>query len=116
MLEISKGIIKFTKGDTVAFDVELKNADDTFYEMQKGDKLTFTLKSISTANDYGFKINTSTTKFVIPPSSTNILEPGKYCYDISLNTADGNVYTIVGIRTQNDCNLIVYPEVEVNVE
>lgn len=114
MLEISNGIIKFTKGDTVAFDVELKNADGTVYEMQSGDELNMTFKDISTGK-FIFNTSTSTKKFVIPPISTRDLEPGKYCYDISLDTADGNVYTIVGIRKQNDCNLIVYPEVEMDV-
>ena len=113
MLEISNGIIKFTKGDTVAFDVELKNADGTVYEMQEGDTLNMTFKSISANVIY--ETSTPTTKFIIPPITTRNLKPGKYCYDISLNTAGGNVYTIVGIRKQNDCNLIVYPEVEENV-
>ena len=44
MLEITNGVIKFTKGDSVAFAVELKNADGTEYTMQTGDKLKFTIK------------------------------------------------------------------------
>lgn len=116
MLEISNGIIKFTKGDTVAFEVELKNADGKLYEMQSGDTLTMTVKKSINSGSPDISVTSTTTKLKILPVSTKMLEPGKYCYDVELTTADGNVYTIVGIRKENEYNLVVFPEVTINGE
>lgn len=111
MLEITNGVIKFTKGDSVALNVDLQNADGTVYEMQSGDELKFTIRKNPSDNDPILHIPVSSTRIVLRPILTNMIEPGRYCYDIELETSDGNVYTIVGIRTENDRNLIVYPEV-----
>lgn len=113
MLEITNGIIKFTKGDSVAFDVELKNADGTEYTMQSGDKLKLTVKKSVYDNSSVMQASSGEPKFILKPIITGKFEPGRYCYDIELNTADGDVYTIVGIRRESECNLVVYPEVTV---
>lgn len=113
MLEITNGVIKFTKGDSVAFDVELKNADGTIYEMGAGDEINFSVKNDVSDTAYVLRAITSSTHIYLEPSFTNDLKPGKYCYDIELNTADGNVYTIIGVKNEWERNLIVYPEVTV---
>lgn len=110
MLEITNEVISFTKGDSVAFAVDLKNADGTTYEMRSGDRLKMTIRK-SVSEDVVFNGSTPTPNISIPPTTTTMLNPGKYCYDIELNTADGGVYTIVGIRKESDRNLVVYPEV-----
>lgn len=116
MLEITNGIIKFTKGDSVAFEVELKNADGTEYTMQAKDKLTFTISKNVNDEVNALQVSSTTTKIKIQPNYTKILEPGKYCYDIELTTADGDVYTIVGIRKETEYNMVVFPEVTKNDE
>lgn len=113
MLEISLNIIKFTKGDSVAFDVDLTNADGTVYEMQSGDVLTFTVKKTVYDEEPLIQITSTSPKIYISPETTKTIEAGKYCYDIELTTSFGEVYTIVGVRTNTEHNLIVYPEVTV---
>lgn len=115
MLEISdKGIISFTKGDSVGFDVDLINADGTVYKMQSGDVLTFTAKKIVYDSEPLIQITSTSPKIFISPETTKTIEFGKYCYDIELTTVNGNVYTVCGVRSHTEHNLIVYPEVTVN--
>ena len=113
MLEITNGVSKFTKGDSVAFAVELKNADGTEYTMQTGDKLKFTIKKSVYDNSSVTQAFSNEPKFMLKPIITGKFEPGRYCYDIELETANGEIYTIVGIRRESECNLVVYPEVTV---
>ena len=111
MLEIiNDNIIRFTKGDSIALDVDLRNTDGTKYTMQEGDCLKMTIrKSIS---ETPIATATSTIpKIILDPTITSEINAGKYCYDIELNTADNDVYTIIGIRHERERNLIVFPEV-----
>ena len=110
MFDIENEIIKFTKGDSIAFDVDLKNADGTPYEMQSGDNLKMTVRKNLSENAV-FSGSYTTPTISIPHTLSKLFTPGKYCYDIELDTSDGGVYTVVGIKNECERNLIVFPEV-----
>ena len=111
MLEIiNDNVIRFTKGDSIALDVDLKNTDGTKYTMQEGDSLKMTIRK-SISETPVATVSSTIPKIIIKPTITSELNAGKYCYDIELITADNDVYTIIGIRNECERNLIVFPEV-----
>ena len=97
MLIVSKyGEVKLTRGDTARFTVAVTNDEGKAYEIQEGDTLTLSVKKEVTDTEYALqkKIIGDNT-FHIEPKDTAELECGKYKYDVQIDTADGEVYTVI---------------------
>lgn len=95
MLYIEGYTVQLTRGDTAYLTIPLNCATEE-YTMQSADTLTFTVKR--TVRDEEFliqKVSVGTNEFHIEPSDTAELAFGKYKYDVQLNMADGDVYTVI---------------------
>ena len=96
MLNISGNNIKLTRGDTAYLSVPITMANGEPYEMQSTDTLTLSVKKWLTDTEYKFqKTSIGTNTFHIEPSDTKNLEFRKYVYDIQLQTAEGDVFTVI---------------------
>lgn len=109
MLEISKsGAIKLTRGDTADLAVEIED-DEGSYSLASGDTLTMTCKKFSSSEEFVFQkeiINSNT--FRVEPKDTSNVPFGKYVYDVQLNTADGEVYTVISPKTFEICEEVTW--------
>lgn len=95
MLYIEGNTIRLTRGDTAYIQIPLAASDGT-YEMSTTDTLTFSVKKNTRETEYIFqKVITGVNTFRIEPSDTDELAFGKYTYDVQLNTANGDVYTVI---------------------
>lgn len=88
-----------TRGDTLSLVIGISNADDTKYDLQDGDILTFSVKK-TTKIDSPILIqktmdSTTGTICKLLPEDTSSLSYGKYKYDVELKQADGTVITII---------------------
>lgn len=85
--------VVLTRGDTCAFDVEIKTDSGETYTPTETDVVTFTMKKDSKTSEvlickYG-------TTIIFNPDDTRRLKYGNYLYDVTLTTAGGSVYTII---------------------
>lgn len=85
--------VVLTRGDSCAFDVEIKTDSGEIYIPTETDVVTFTMKKDSKTSEvlickYG-------TTIVFTPQDTNRFKYGNYLYDVTLTTASGAVYTII---------------------
>ena len=116
MINITNGIITITKGDSAYLDFILTAADGIAYDMQEGDTLRMTVRVKADASSPVLLEATSdTSTIVLTPEMTTTLDPGKYSYDVQLQTAAGDVFTIIGAQSINTLlrNFVVCPEVTV---
>ena len=94
------GSIELTRGDTAYLLVGITDSEGASYEMQSGDTLTLSVKKNVTDEEMSFqKVVKGSSVFHIEPQDTQALEFGKYKYDVQLETADGDVYTVLGVNT-----------------
>lgn len=91
------GTIRLTRGDTARLAVEVTNEQTGEpYEIQGDDTVTLTVRrSESSADVLVQKVLTGSGNFYIAPNDTKAMSYGKYKYDIQINTASGEVYTII---------------------
>lgn len=90
MLTIEEKKIYFTRGDTGYFTISIEG-----YEPNNGDKLVFTVKKeIGGEKLIQKEINIGET-FILNPEDTRDLDYGKYWYDIEVQTATGQIFTII---------------------
>lgn len=95
MLHIQDNKIGLTRGDTAYLNISVE-IDGKPYNMQEGDALTLSIKkSTSDETPVVKKTITSGTTIHIEPKDTSGLEFGKYKYDVQLNKANGDVFTII---------------------
>lgn len=94
-----------TRGDDVYLDVEIRQRDFPYevYEMQEGDKLTFTVRKykeedVDDSNPILFQIVSETNSIYIEPKYTKDLEFSDYYYDVQLTLDSGEVNTIIGVN------------------
>ncbi len=88
--------ITLTRGDSAELEVVLSDELSATYEMQESDCLIFTMKKSFDDTVIALKkkvIGTNIFNFV--PADTKKLSFGKYYYDIQLETASGEVYTVI---------------------
>lgn len=112
MFETFNNIIRITKGDTATLEVALKYTDGTPYTMKATDKLTLTVRKKPGHPEVIFAIVTTGNNIIeLPHSETTKLPVGTCCYDVQLDTADGGVFTVVGLTDRINVNMIVYPEI-----
>ena len=91
MLKIEEGKIYLTRGDTAYLNVAIDGR-----EPQAGDTVILSVKKNIDDADYAFQKNVSFGEiFVIMPEDTKDLEYGKYYYDVQVNTAIGEVFTVI---------------------
>ena len=84
------------KGDTAYLKVEIHQENGNIYELQKGDTLTFSMKKNLRDETYTLqKITDKDGAFVLQAEDTENLICGKYYYDVQLNTANNEVFTVV---------------------
>lgn len=102
MLRIeSDGSVSLTRGDTARLTVSISNeTDGNEYAIQSGDTLTLTVKKSTKDEEPALqKVLDGTSTFHIEPKDTAHLAFGKYKYDVQLNTASGDVYTVIDSTT-----------------
>ena len=74
-------VITLTRGDTCAFDVEIKTDSGATYIPQEGDVVTFTVKKDTKTADVIIQKTGST--IVLNPADTRSLKYGSYLYDVT---------------------------------
>lgn len=93
----TNGAICLTRGDTARLEISITNdVDGLEYSIEETDTLTLTAKK--SISDKAPSIQLTVTGgniFNIKPSDTKHLSFGKYIYDVELQTAAGDVYTII---------------------
>lgn len=98
MFKVEDGKIYLTRGDSAYLEVLCTNSDGTPYEFKEGDTLTLSIKT--SASDTQYKVTKTISAvdeaFAFAPNDTSSLDCGKYYYDIQINTAIGEVFTIIG--------------------
>lgn len=116
MLKVSGTTITMTRGDTAVLDVSLTDVTGAAYEMQAGDTLTITVrKTASESSDVLLTATSDNTSLCIRPQDTAGIQPGACSYDIQLNTAQGDVFTVIGAESSNAAlrNFVLLPEVTI---
>ena len=90
--------ISITRGDTPSFTVSVTDAAGAPYELQDGDRLTFTVKRYTKPQDPVIiqRVMDAETgpSFQLTSEETS-LDYGTYRYDVELQTAGGGTYTVV---------------------
>ena len=90
--------ISITRGDTPSFTVSVTDAAGAPYELQDGDRLTFTVKRSTKPQDPVIiqRVMDAETgpSFQLTSEETS-LDYGTYRYDVELQTAGGGTYTVV---------------------
>jgi len=110
------GIIKITKGDSAKIDVELEDVVGNPYYIESGDTLTLTVRAVATAASNILLQSVSNSACItLNAVDTANLPVGKLSYDIQLNKASGERYTIIGASSTNTSlkNFWVLPEVTI---
>ena len=89
--------IQLTRGDTAYLNVTITNeTDSSVYELQDEDTLTLTVKKSTKDTEFSFQKKVAGSLTIkIEPNDTKDLAVGKYKYDVQLNTATGDVFTII---------------------
>lgn len=96
MLKIDEGKIYLTRGDTAYLEVAITLNDGSLYSMGPADKLRFSVKKNIADSEYAFqKVTQGSNLFTIDPVDTNGLDTGKYWYDVELETAIGEIFTVI---------------------
>lgn len=96
MLQITGNEIRLTRGDNAELTIELRDNNGVEYELEADDKITLSVKKYVYSTDYIFqKVSTGTNTIKILPEDTKACEFGKYFYDVQVDTAEGEVYTII---------------------
>jgi hypothetical protein len=97
MLYVEGNSIKLTRGDTAYLTVGINRGDEE-YVVQPSDTLTLTVKKYTSDQSPAFqKVLSGETTFHIEPQDTASLAFGLYYYDIQLDTADGDTFTVVDV-------------------
>lgn len=97
MFRIEDDIIYITRGDNADLEVKvyIDEEQQTEYELQEGDTITFTVRKIAKEESpVIFSITSTSNRIVISHEDTNNADVGKYSADIQLNTASGDIITI----------------------
>ena len=89
--------IELTRGDTAYISVPItEESTGDAYTMTSSDTLRFTIKKKETDEEPVVqKTAVGANNFHILPSDTAGLAFGKYIYDVELETASGDVYTVI---------------------
>lgn len=92
--------ITIQKGRTLSVVISVEDVDGEPYTLESGDKIRFGVRNVSGGNKLIYKELTSSDEvdgeypLTLTPENTNIAV-GRYLYDVSLQTSDGDLYDIV---------------------
>lgn len=97
MLRLNGDSIKMTRGDTAYFEITVYTPDGEIYELQKKDRLVFTVRETPKKTSGSPPLleksfQDRTIKLV--PEDTNFLKYGKYFWDVEIIFANGDVNTV----------------------
>ena len=93
-------ILTTQKGRTLSVVISVEDADGEPYTLESGDKIRFGVRNVSGGSKLIYKELTSEDEvdeeypLTLTPENTNIAV-GRYLYDVSLQTSDGDLYDIV---------------------
>ena len=110
MFEIKNNFIKITKGDSAKINVNLCNPDGSPYTMSSGDKLKMSVRK-KIGSQTLIEVESTDNAIRLTPSITSNLIIGQCVYDIELQTAGGDVFTVVGLHDNSTYNMYVIAEV-----
>lgn len=102
MLYIEDDIISITKGDDAVLEIDIITSTDTAFEMDSTDTLTLTVRERPCCGCPVLLTSTSapgSNRIVLSGDATAEICPGRYSYDVQLNRANGERYTVL------PCNL-----------
>lgn len=106
MLYINENTIELTRGDTAYLAVDIDHGGEP-YTVKSDDVLTLTVKkNVSDETPAFAKSATGSSTLHIEPADTAALGFGSYVYDVQLNSADGDVFTVIGVSS-----FVILPEV-----
>lgn len=124
MLYINDDIVAITKGDDAVLDITIHKSDGTDFVMESTDTLTLSVKERPCCN-YPVLLQSmsapGSNRIVLTGNATAAMCPGRYSYDVQLNRANGDRFTIIPDNpdiggngsTNNWNNFIVMGEVTV---
>ena len=116
MLKVENGVITLTRGDSAYLNFHLTTQDGEGYQLQEDDLLHLTVREqADSVYPVLLEAESTTETILLTPEQTGQLEPGKYSYDVQLQTAAGDVFTIVGAQSTSARlkNFVICPEVTV---
>lgn len=94
--------IALTRGDTAFLNFTVCTDDNSEYEMQEGDVLKLTVRREARADSpILLEASSDTATIYLAPEMTSQIDVGDYSYDVQLNTAAGDIFTIVGATATN---------------
>lgn len=104
MLELNDNIVTITRGDSAYITLSIIKEDGSLYEFAEGDYIRGQVRkgksrdselifdcTFSGETEEGAKI------WVISPSDTDGVEPGRYYYDMQLVKFSGDVFTFIPV-------------------
>ena len=116
MLNVENGVITLTRGDSAYLNFDLTTQDGEEYPLQEGDLLRLTVRAQADSScPVLLEAESTDETILLKPEQTEQLEPGKYSYDVQLQTASGDVFTILGATGVSPRlkNFVICPEVTV---
>lgn len=123
MLYTDDNIISITRGDDATLEINMETSDGEPYVMDAGDVLTLTVREIPCDGSPVLLAVSSapgSNRIVLSGTDTQDICPGRYSYDVQLNLADGNLYTVLPAldeymrsRVVNWRNFVIMPEVTI---
>ena len=124
MLYIDDDVISITRGDDATLEITINKSDGTEFEMDPSDTLTLTVRERPCCGCPVLLTSTSapgSNRIVLSGDAKAEVCPGRYSYDVQLNRANGERYTILPNeidpelqgRTANWRNFIIMGEVTI---
>lgn len=96
LIVLKNNEIRLTRGDTARLTVNLADDEKQPYIMQNEDKLTLAIKLTTRAKECLLKKTIKGNNvFHIEPSDTKDFVFGRYVYDVQIDTANGDSYTVI---------------------
>ena len=98
MLTVKGTDIHITKGDTGYLYLNITDENNNKYIIKDGDTVTITVKSTQGTKIFSHTVPANEA-FIIEPNDTADAGIGRYKYDIQLNTANNEVFTIIPVSS-----------------
>ena len=97
MLKIVDGNIYLTRGDSAILELTIKDENGEEWTPGAGDKVIFALKkaAINPKRILTIEAVAGDTDIIIDPEDTKDLTIGQYIYDIHVELAGGDIYTVI---------------------
>lgn len=95
MFKITGNNIEITRGDTAMIALNLTGADGNEYILKAGDIALFTVKRNTREAKCLIQKKFNDGQIKIEPSDTENLSYGDYFYDVQLQLAAGDIFTVI---------------------